>query len=55
MKSANDLNRVLGNALEHARLEANLVMPKSKGFDVIKLAERLNSKRRRRSRARVFW
>jgi hypothetical protein len=44
LESANDLNHVLGNVLEHARLEANLVMPESREFSLPKLAERLNSK-----------
>ncbi len=44
LKSANDLNHVLGNVLEHARLEANLVMLESREFSVPKLAERLTSR-----------
>lgn len=44
LKSANDLARVLGNVLEYARLEANLVMPELKEFSVTELAECLNGK-----------
>ncbi len=41
LQSANNLTRVLNNVLEHARLEANLVLLNTKEFDVSELAKRL--------------
>lgn len=41
LTSANDLTRVLNNILEHARLEANLVLLEPREFSVKDLSERL--------------
>ncbi len=44
LQSANNLTRVLNNVLEHARLEANMVLPQLKEFSAKELANRLESK-----------